>query len=126
MQRPWPLVASFASLLLGACGGAPATSTAPAFEPKDQAKCSVAKSKARPLVVEWPSADRAALEPEARRGLVAVHYVGCEMEVLPLCKASGSHAYTGLTRKRDRIVMQSEDDLYANIPMFAAKLEGKL
>jgi hypothetical protein len=41
---------------------------------------------ARPLIVEWPSADRAALEAQASHGLVVVRYEGCEMEVLRQCR----------------------------------------
>ena len=114
-------------LSLAGCSASPAPPAASAaFAPTDQSKCSVSKSRARPLVVEWPSADRAALESQTRRWRGGVRYVGCEREGRPRCKAPGRYAYAALTRKRDRIVMKNEDDLYANIPVFAAKFEGKL
>jgi hypothetical protein len=111
------------------CGrgnAATAQATPPAFAPRDQAKCGVTKSQARPLIVEWPSADRAALEARMKQGLVPVSYVGCEMEVLTQCKGPGRYTYTPVTPKSDKIVMHDADELYANIPVYAAKFEGKL
>src|SRR5690606_9197517 len=58
-----------------------------------QAKCGVRASAAKPLVVEWPAADRAALEARANRSLVAVRYQGCEMEVLSNCTVDGVYSY---------------------------------
>jgi formylglycine-generating enzyme required for sulfatase activity len=121
--------AAFAAFAAAACSGpnlASRMARPPEFAPKDQAKCGVTKSRARPLIVEWPSADRAALEAQARRGLVAVRYEGCDMEVLRHCQAPGRYRYTGITLKRDRVTMRDADELYANIPAYAAKFEGKL
>jgi len=86
----------------------------------------VAKSRSRPLIVEWPSTDRASLESAAQRGLVVVRYLGCEMELLPRCHAQGQYAYTPVTQQSDRISIRNLDDLYANVPLGAAKLEGEL
>ncbi|HQK19195.1 MAG TPA: hypothetical protein PLJ27_17165, partial [Polyangiaceae bacterium] len=88
--------------------------------------CKVTGSMMRPLIVEWPAADRASLEVLAQRGTVVVRYSGCEMEVLPRCKAPGVYRYVPTTRKSERVVIQDEDELYANLPIGAAKLEGKL
>jgi hypothetical protein len=125
-----PFVAALVVGALGvACVNANAASHAlrtPAFEPAGQTKCGVAKSQGRPLIVEWPSADRATLEMQTKRGLVAVRYQGCEMEVLRHCRGAGSYVYTPTTRQRDRITIRDADELYANIPLGAAKLEGKL
>ncbi len=100
---------------------------APEFQPKDQAKCSVGKSQDRPLVVEWPSADRGQVETHAHnRGLVVVRYSGCEMQVLEQCNAPVTYGYSPMTRKRDHVVMRDADDLYANVPVGAAKLEAQL
>jgi len=100
--------------------------TAPTFEPAGQAKCGVKKSADHPLIVEWPSADRATLEAKAQSGLVAVRYVGCEMEVLHRCRLPGKYGYTSITPKHDSVTIKDADDLYANMPVGAAKLEGKL
>jgi hypothetical protein len=99
---------------------------APDFAPKGQAKCGVEKSQAKPLIVEWPSADRTELESKVSQGLVVVHYAGCDMTVLSRCTASAAYKYHGTTRNQDKVEMKDEDELYANMPVGAAKLEGKL
>jgi len=133
-RTPYSAVAALVSLgalvtLAVACGpGNVASGLAkpPEFAPKDQTKCGVTKSQAEPLIVEWPSASRAQLESKARKGGVVVHYIGCEMRVLKQCSAPGKYEYSATTRKKDRIVMRDADELYANIPVGAAKLEATL
>lgn len=116
-------------LVLGGCAGGNAASRlaeAPAFEPKGQTKCGVTKNQARPLIVEWPSADRGALEAQTKRGVIVVRYEGCEMEVLRQCRAKGKYVYAPVTRKEDHIAIRNADELYASIPAHAAQFEGKL
>lgn len=84
------------------------------------------KTQAHPLVIEWPSADRLTLENKIKEGVVAVRYVGCEMRVLERCSVSAKYNYLGATRSEDQVVIRDEDDLYANLPLGAAALEGKL
>jgi hypothetical protein len=115
--------------MLAGCGGgnlASRLAQAPAFAPKDQTKCGVMKSQARPLIVEWPSADRQVLESKLRGGVVAVRYHGCEMEVLDRCSVPAKYGYLGTTRAQDRVVMKDADSLYSNLPVGAAKLEANL
>ena len=112
-----------------ACAGGNAASQlakSPQFTPSDQTRCAVSKSQVRPLIVEWPSSDRLQLEAKARRSLVAVRYVGCEMEVLDRCTVPGRYRYVGGTRKEDKVEVRDEDELYLNLPVGAARLEGKL
>lgn len=110
------------------CGGNAASSLAraPEFRADGQSKCGVTKSQAHPLIVEWPSADRGALEAQARKGLIVVRYVGCEMQVLTQCAARAKYSYVGITRKKDRVSIRDADELYSNIPVGAAKFEAKL
>ena len=123
-----------AALLLpvGACRKDPGNAAsqltnAPTMESATgEAKCGVRKSAAKPLVVEWPAADRAALEARTSRGLVAVRYAGCEMEVLTNCTAGGEYEYLGLTQKREGVKITNADELYAQLPVGAAGLEAKL
>ena len=121
MKRP--ALALFLPLLISACGGHRAP---PAFEPKGQTKCSVAMSSLRPLIVEWPSADRLDLEAAARKSILVVRYEGCEMEVLRDCRVEGGYGYSPATRQDDRVHIRDEDALYANIPIHAVKFEGAL
>ncbi len=108
------------------CGGSNLTPSAPAFTPKDQTTCKVRKSQSTPLIVEWPSADRASLETRSRQGLVVVRYDGCELELLTRCHAPGSYRYTSVSPKSDSLRIRNEDELWASMPIGAASLEGKL
>jgi hypothetical protein len=99
----------------------------PTYAPDKQTKCQVTKSKRKPLVVEWPSAERGDLEARSRSGLVVVRYDGCEMELLTLCQVEEvGYEYIAYTPKKDKVSIRSSDDLYASIPMGAAKFESKL
>jgi hypothetical protein len=80
----------------------------------------------RPLVVEWPSSDRAELEALARRGVVAVRYDRTGIRLLPQCGLAGHYAYSPLTPKKDQIMIRTVDELRAQVPLGAAKLEGVL
>jgi formylglycine-generating enzyme required for sulfatase activity len=116
-----------------ACRGRNLASTlaqTPAIDTQGQARCGVMKSHARPLIIEWPSSDRGALEGmiirRADAGLVAVRYESCEMELLRRCTVAGRYTYTGVGAKRDDQMFRSADELYARIPLGAAQLEGEL
>lgn len=98
----------------------------PELEIPGQGKCTVGGSASHPLVVEWAAAERASLEARLRRGLVAVRVDGCDIAVLRQCDVQGEYAYLGLTRKNDRVKIRSADELYAQLPLGAARLEGKL
>jgi formylglycine-generating enzyme required for sulfatase activity len=127
LRRP-----SIAVLVLGAltsCGGGKQASQsvrAPELDLTGESRCSVERSQSKPLIVEWPSADRLELESNVGQGLVVVRYVGCEMSLLSRCSVSAGYVYHGATRDHDRVEMKDEDDLYANLPVYAAKFEGKL
>lgn len=121
------------ALALGgqACGrGDIASRLAPMPDLHDpaQARCGVIKSRARPLIIEWPSADRGALEGQIKRGdrLVVVRYEGCAMEVLRSCRARGGYGYSAVERKEEAQTLKTADELYARIPLGAAQLEGEL
>lgn len=93
----------------------------------NDARCGVTKSQAKPLVVEWSSVARGELEAKIAGGLVPVRYQGCEMEVLGQCKVrQGAYSYRAFTPKHESKEMRDADDLYANVPLGAAKLESKL
>lgn len=115
------------AVLAGCGGGAAQLAKPPAYNPPGQSKCSIHKSSDHPLIVEWPSSDRAELEAEAKHGLVVVRYEGCEMQLLPECHVKGSsYRYTPTTRKLEQVVITNDDELYADLPVGAAKLEGTL
>lgn len=91
-----------------------------------QGKCKVSASSSKPLVVEWAAADRTSIEAGSRRGLVAVRYEGCEMELLPGCVLPGKYGYIATTAKRENVKVTSQDELYAHMPVGAVRLEAEL
>lgn len=113
-------------LWAGACGAGNAIAEAPEYDPEDQAKCSVMKSAKEPLIIEWPATQRAKLEAMAGRGAIAVRYDGCEMEVMAGCRVPRGYAYTATTRQKERINIKDEDELYARLPLGAARLSANL
>lgn len=103
-------------------GGTPSAADA-----TGQAKCGVTQSAQKPLIIEWPGAERAALEGRAARGLVPVRYSGCEMEILTSCTVVDlQYEYLGLMPRTEKVTIRDFDQLYANLPVGAAKLEAKL
>jgi hypothetical protein len=91
------------------------------------AKCSLASSQ--PLVVDWSPTRRGALEAALRRGMLVVRYTGCRLEVLDQCHAAvgeATYAYVPITPKHEGHSFKTADDLYAQMPVGAAKLEGQL
>ncbi len=98
----------------------------PEYAPEGETKCAISKSHLAPLIVEWPSTERAKLESLARGGLVAVEYSGCRMKTLAACKLKAKYRYVALTPKHDRLRMRTSDELYAAMPVYAASFEGKL
>lgn len=91
-----------------------------------QKTCRATNQSTRPLLVEWPAADRAMLEAASHSGLVAVRYDGCEMEVLSRCVVPGNYGYVATTHKRDEVRIRNEDALWAELPLGAARLEATL
>src|SRR5512143_1408612 len=133
MSRIWALIGAIVlGLAAMACGGSGTNAAAsqlktPELPTDRQSKCKVAKSQSEPLIVEWPDTARGKLEAMRSRGLVAVRYQGCELEVLARCKVkTGAYDYTPITKKQSRVTIKDEDELFASMPVGALKLESKL
>lgn len=113
-----------------ACGALPGVSDAMGtdYTKREKATCEAPKGQSRFLVVDWESVDRAELEARAQRGLAVVKYDGCAIELMKRCslKSTATYQYVGVTPKRDIVVMRDANEIYANIPLSAAKLEGHL
>lgn len=91
-----------------------------------ESRCSVVKDPDKPLIVEWSGMDAAELEARLFRGVVAVRYENCEMEVLPACTLPDRYAYEPTTTGRQRIRIASLDDLLINIPLGLAELGARV
>ncbi len=98
-----------------------------ATEAMGPSKCATRPGHNRPLIIEWPGAERAALEGRAARGVVPVRYSGCEMQILTSCTVADlEYEYQALTPRTESVRIRDSDELYANLPIGAAKLEAKL
>jgi formylglycine-generating enzyme required for sulfatase activity len=100
----------------------------PTYEPENQTKASVVRSKLRPLVIDWPGQDIALLESQAKAGLVAVKYAADtgQMELLSSCHAVGGYTYVATTRQDDQLTLHDRRELHAELPVGAARLEADL
>lgn len=115
------------ALALVGCGGAHAGAPAtPEYHPEGQTKAHAAKSALRPLVVEWPATDRAALESRRASGVVVVRYAQGEMELLPGCRSAAHYQFARVTPKEEGLVVRTRDELHAAMPIHSATLEGRL
>jgi hypothetical protein len=97
------------------CGTTPASELAktPGLEEKTGLKtCPIKQSAKKPLIVEWPSADRGELENALERGVVVVRYTGCEIELLTRCTAPGNYTYDAFTPKKNVQRFQDADELW--------------
>ncbi len=124
-----PVLLSLFSFALVGCGSNNLASNLvkpPDFDPNGGSTCKVQKSQSKPLIVEWPSPERGELEAKVMAGLAVARYTGCELKLLTRCTAPGGYAYTSYTPKKDTISIKNQDELYANIPVGAAKFEAKL
>lgn len=125
MTAPSRVAALFAIAASVACANARQVE-APRYDPTDQTKAQASKSALLPLLIEWPAADRAALEAQRARGVVVVRYSGGEMELLPGCRAKGAYRYSALTPKEETVVIASADELQAALPIHGARVEAAL
>jgi hypothetical protein len=87
-------------------------------------RCETTTDNLSPLLVEWPSTQRSALEAQLKRSesLIAVRYTGCEMEILRDCRIEGSYRWTKVAPKHDELEILNTADVWMKIPLGAAKL----
>jgi hypothetical protein len=115
-----------AALALAGCGRPAVDPSVPAYAPADQTSAGAARSASRPLVVEWPAADRATLEAQRAGGVVVVRYGGREMEVLRGCRIAGAYRYVPVTPKEEDLVVRDATELDAQMPIHTASLEARV
>jgi len=92
----------------------------------DVYQCKAAADAGRPMLVEWPATEKAALQSAAKRGVVVVRYDGCRLKLLDRCDAGGGYAFTETSRSRDGFTVRDRSELYARLPLGAVKLEAEL
>lgn len=125
-MRAWLLT----SAMLASCSpAAPSAGEGP--KPPEVSKeldggCVDAGDQLSPLLIEAPTALRAALERGADEPPTVVSYDGCRLRVLERCSAPGRYRYSGLSLKQDRLEVRSQDELQAKLPLGAVKLGAAL
>ncbi len=81
---------------------------------------------ATPLIVDWPSSDRAAFDAQLRRGLVVASVRDCKLEILAACAAVGSYAYVATSLKRQHEELRDGVDVHKHLPVNAEGLTALL
>jgi len=118
------------------CGAPPALSVPPESSPDlardvapGPAGCRALKSPMEPKLTAWDPDQRAQINALRQQGVVTVRYAvsGCnvELEVLPNCVGKGAYAFSAYAESR-RDYLENEHDLFAELPLGAASLSGKL
>jgi len=126
-----------AALSACSCGGPgpqPAHSPAPptteqAFASKDTISCNAVRAQTEPDLMAWDPSSRMSLSTLRTRGVVAVRYraEGCnvELELLPNCIGDGKYEYAPYAARDTKLVTNAQE-LFAQLPLGAARLAGKL
>jgi hypothetical protein len=127
MDAPAFVAVVVATALGVGCASVPGSDPqVPTYTPADQTTAHAAQSATHPLILEWPAADRAALESQRAGGVVVVKYGGREMEVMRGCRVAATYHYVALTPKEDDVVMRSGAELAAAMPIHAARLDARI
>ena len=113
------------------CAG-PSLNTGSADRPDDAfggVKCAALRPQTEPDLIGWDPASRAKLTTLREQGVVVVRYEaqGCDarLEVLSDCIADGKYEYHAQAETQSK-VLRSANEVYADLPLGAAKLAGKI
>ena len=92
-------------------------------------QCSAVRPQTEPDLTGWDSGSRLNLRRLSRQGVVAVRYEthGCDvrLEVLSHCIGKGEYTYQPYAAQ-DTKIARSIQDLFAQVPLGAANLQGRL
>lgn len=92
--------------------------------------CTDAKVVVEPYVVDLRGADRSHLEATMSEGIAVVRYDCQGLQVLKGCSVKGAspdpYTFVGVSLKEDQVQIETLDQLKANLPASAVKLEGEL
>lgn len=121
-----------ATMVLAACGPKqPATDGKSGPKPfESSVACSAVRPQTEPDLMAWDPGSRGNLSRLRKEGVVAVRYEakGCnvELELLPNCIGPGAqYKYSQYPEEQTKVARNSEE-LYAELPLGAARLSGKL
>lgn len=142
LLRPRSAVLALATAALCALASAPACGTknvgsklAPEQPSATEAlgsrmACTDTKVVVEPYVVDLRGADRSHLEATMSEGIAVVRYDCNGLEILKGCAIKGAapdpYTFVGVSLKEDQVQIDTLDQLKANLPASAVKLEGEL
>ncbi len=75
-----------------------------------------------PLIVDWEPEARADLEVQMQDGVTVVAYSSEGLRLLKDCTAPGSYGFVQVSPKEQLIVLESKDEVSANLPASAAAM----
>ncbi|MBN9164563.1 MAG: hypothetical protein J0I07_26615 [Myxococcales bacterium] len=135
-HRSWGLASTLAvGLIVGACSprmnlpDEPLKTPTSGGESFGGRQCSPVRPLSEPDLMAWDPGSRANLKRIRQDGLVVVRYhaEGCvaELELLPNCSVGGAYKFSAYSAN-ERKVASTDDELFAELPLGAARLQGKL
>lgn len=98
-----------------------------------QNRCATGGGVEQPFVVEWDATDLSTFEAKASRDVVFVRYEGCSLSIVHGCADNsipgkygtyGQPTFTSGTV--ESLTIDNEDELYAKLPLGAAKFGGSV
>lgn len=114
-------------LAVASCSSPPPKEPAPTTSASSGCRIKVPESQDRPFIVEWDDARRAAFKQRVKSGVVVVRYDDCNLEILDRCTVTTStYRWYPTPVKQDRISISTVEQLWANVPTGAGKLEERL
>lgn len=127
------LLAPLAVSALSACGGKVGEQVRPKDVTGAQAlgantpTCTGEPKLARPFIIDLDADARMDLEARMKKGVVVVAFDCASMRVLPNCSAADTgYEYAGTTRNEQVVQVKGADELRANMPFSAGKLQGEV
>jgi hypothetical protein len=85
-------------------------------------QCKDVTGSTDPWLVEWEPSQKVRLQSKSKKGVLLVKYEGCDLTVLYGCEVEGGYNFIATTRSRQTEYINSEDDLFAKLPIGALKL----
>lgn len=124
-----PLLALAFGLLALACACGPAelpTTGAGLKNASGVHQSRAARDVERPMLVDWPAVEKAALQSAAGRGIVIVRYDGKRLKLLDGCALNGSYRFDATARSQDGFEIRDRTALFAKLPLGAVGLKGEI
>ena len=109
--------AALAAFLLTACPPAARDPRPPsAAAARGSETVLVIEAQGSPLIVDWQPEHRGDLEVAMREGVAVVGYDSKGLRLLQDCHIDGNYGFIGVSTKEQVIVLQSSDEVKANLP----------